>query len=474
MNSGIIAGLVSAPLKTKGVNYIQNAVTLTSPLTWAVGGSLSGNTVGAIVGLKPITQIIGTTFSNLTISIPAITKASTANKGIYITAGTNFDTSADAYGGNIVIQAGKAYRAGIVRIVGGEGPYTGSPAQGAVIQLNGGNVVGGSGGSGGHLYLSGGTCQNQVGASGGDVIITSGIGIPANQTSYPGNIYISSGVGNVANNVNDNQTNGGIVRITTGNGGNTVNPTTNGGGSTGSHGGSFILSGGFGGNSIGVVSTAQTGGSGASISIFSGNGGTAIVATSSGTRIGGNSGPISIITGAGGSGITINGNSSSLILGTGLAGAGIGTPGVVGSIRLNPGSTNVLTISATAIRATQTLNLENGTTSNSMYVYNTYTDATTYERGYLNWSSTTFQIGTDKGSVGGVARSIDLQTDGTTRMSVAATGNVGINTTTPNERLTVAGNISASGIIYGDGSGLTNVGVTLGKIVALFTGQPTF
>ena len=73
------------------------------------------------------------------------------------------------------------------------------------------------------------------------------------------------------------------------------------------------------------------------------------------------------------------------------------------------------------IRATQTLNLENGTTSNSMYVYNTYTSSTTYERAYLNWVSNTLQIGTDKGSGGGVARSINLQTDGTTRMSIAAT-----------------------------------------------------
>jgi hypothetical protein len=36
-------------------------------------------------------------------------------------------------------------------------------------------------------------------------------------------------------------------------------------------------------------------------------------------------------------------------------------------------------------------------------------------------------------------------------------GRVGVNTPTPNEELTIAGDISASGIYYGNGSGLTNL-----------------
>jgi hypothetical protein len=36
-------------------------------------------------------------------------------------------------------------------------------------------------------------------------------------------------------------------------------------------------------------------------------------------------------------------------------------------------------------------------------------------------------------------------------------GRVGVNTPTPNEELTIAGDISASGVFYGDGSGLTNL-----------------
>ena len=445
MNLGNIAGLVSAPLKTKGVNYVLNNVTLNSPLTWS---PVSLNT-------KPITQIIGTIYSNLTISIPSITKAATICKSISFTAGANFDYSTgNEYGGNILINAGKAYRGGTVRIAGGDGPYSGEVGEGAVVQASGAN-----GGQGGTLYLSGGGAQNSAGNNGGDVVINTAAARWLGAPTFPGNVYISTGNGNPANQVNNWQSTGGVIRIVTGNGGNTVNPTTNGGGSTGAAGGNLILSGGFGGNSTGVVSTAQTGGSGASVSIFSGNGGTAIVATSSGTRTGGNSGIISIITGAGGNGITINGNSGSLILGTGipgnyaLSGAAVGT---AGSINLNPGTTNVLTISSTAIRATQPLNLENGTTANSMFVYNTYTNATNFERGFLKWNSNVFQLGTDELGTG-LGRSLDIQTDGTTRMSVAAAGNVGINTSTPNERLTVVGNISASGIIYGNGSGLTNL-----------------
>ena len=44
-------------------------------------------------------------------------------------------------------------------------------------------------------------------------------------------------------------------------------------------------------------------------------------------------------------------------------------------------------------------------------------------------------------------------TNGLERLRVASTGNVGVGTTTPNEKLTVSGNISASGTIYGIGVG---------------------
>lgn len=69
-----------------------------------------------------------------------------------------------------------------------------------------------------------------------------------------------------------------------------------------------------------------------------------------------------------------------------------------------------------------TLAQYSGTTAQSFRVYNTFTSATNYERGKLEWSSNVFNIGTEKGSGGGTARAMELQTDGTTRLTVAADG----------------------------------------------------
>ena len=60
-----------------------------------------------------------------------------------------------------------------------------------------------------------------------------------------------------------------------------------------------------------------------------------------------------------------------------------------------------------------------------------------------------------------------------TNTFVISNTSVGIGTTTPNERLTVVGNISASGIIYGNGSGLTNIGSSGGAYLPLSGGTLT-
>lgn len=44
------------------------------------------------------------------------------------------------------------------------------------------------------------------------------------------------------------------------------------------------------------------------------------------------------------------------------------------------------------------LEQRNGTNAQSLRVYNTFTDTTTYERGFLKWSSNVFEIGTEQGS----------------------------------------------------------------------------
>jgi hypothetical protein len=62
-----------------------------------------------------------------------------------------------------------------------------------------------------------------------------------------------------------------------------------------------------------------------------------------------------------------------------------------------------------------------GTTSTEFRAYNTFTSATNHEYLTLDWESNVAMIGTVKGSVGGTARDLVLQTDGTERMRVAAT-----------------------------------------------------
>jgi hypothetical protein len=79
--------------------------------------------------------------------------------------------------------------------------------------------------------------------------------------------------------------------------------------------------------------------------------------------------------------------------------------------------------------ADDVLALQRTTNAQTFRIYNTYTDASNYERGFLRWSSNVFQIGTEKGSGGGSARALEFQTDGVTRMTIAASGVVTIGPT---------------------------------------------
>jgi hypothetical protein len=80
--------------------------------------------------------------------------------------------------------------------------------------------------------------------------------------------------------------------------------------------------------------------------------------------------------------------------------------------------------------AANTLAQRNGTNAQTFRLYNTFTSTTNFERlniiAQLNGSVI---IGTEKGSAGGTARALELQTDGVTRMVISATGDVGIAST---------------------------------------------
>ena len=96
--------------------------------------------------------------------------------------------------------------------------------------------------------------------------------------------------------------------------------------------------------------------------------------------------------------------------------------------------------------AANTLAQRNSTNAQTFRLYNTFTSATSFERGKLEWASNVFRIGTEKGSAGGSARAMEFQTDGTTRLTIASTGAVSTATA-----FTVN---NASGI-YETGSGRT-------------------
>jgi hypothetical protein len=74
--------------------------------------------------------------------------------------------------------------------------------------------------------------------------------------------------------------------------------------------------------------------------------------------------------------------------------------------------------------AANTLAQRNGTTAQTFRVYNTYTSSTNYELGKLEWASNVFRIGTEKGSGGGTARTVEVHTDSIARLALDTTGSV--------------------------------------------------
>lgn len=74
--------------------------------------------------------------------------------------------------------------------------------------------------------------------------------------------------------------------------------------------------------------------------------------------------------------------------------------------------------------ASDILALRNLTTAQAFRVYNTFTSSTNYERCTVDWKTVANQcnIGTEKGSGGGTARALGIQTDATVRLLVGASG----------------------------------------------------
>ena len=64
----------------------------------------------------------------------------------------------------------------------------------------------------------------------------------------------------------------------------------------------------------------------------------------------------------------------------------------------------------------------NGTNPQTYNIYNNFSNSTNYERGKIAWTNSVMTIGTEKGTGGGTARALELQTDGTTRFTITTSG----------------------------------------------------
>jgi hypothetical protein len=85
----------------------------------------------------------------------------------------------------------------------------------------------------------------------------------------------------------------------------------------------------------------------------------------------------------------------------------------------------------------------NSTNPNILNFYNTYTSATSYERGFARATATAIEFGSEKGSAGGTARPVNFYTDGVSRGTIGIDGNWGIGTASPLHQLSLA---SAGGL----------------------------
>ena len=91
--------------------------------------------------------------------------------------------------------------------------------------------------------------------------------------------------------------------------------------------------------------------------------------------------------------------------------------------------------------AAATFAQRNGVNAQTSRIYGTYTDASNYERLNLSANSTASYIQTENAGTG-TARDLYLGANNSTKMVIAANGNVGIGTTSPIQAMTVNGNIA--------------------------------
>jgi hypothetical protein len=80
-----------------------------------------------------------------------------------------------------------------------------------------------------------------------------------------------------------------------------------------------------------------------------------------------------------------------------------------------------LVFAPAALGSTGAIEQRNSTNAQTFRIYNTFTDSSNYERGKLEWASNVLRIGTEKAGTGS-ARALELQVDGTTRLTIGTDG----------------------------------------------------
>lgn len=106
-----------------------------------------------------------------------------------------------------------------------------------------------------------------------------------------------------------------------------------------------------------------------------------------------------------------------------IGSGGLTVRGDVGVVAWAPSSdTSVPSDLALRRDAANILAQRNGTNAQAFNIYNTYTDASNYERGFVKWDTNVLKIGTEKLGTG-TARALEFQTDGTTRLTIETGGN---------------------------------------------------
>jgi hypothetical protein len=103
-----------------------------------------------------------------------------------------------------------------------------------------------------------------------------------------------------------------------------------------------------------------------------------------------------------------------------------GTTAAAGTFTTLTASTSLALTGGIITGASNVIEQVSSTSAQTFRLYNTFTSATNHERLRLAWSSNVAIIGTEKGSGGGSARALELQTDGVTRLTVQTGGTVAL------------------------------------------------